>query len=144
MYDISAWNGGAVSLETLSVIVFINTNFWANSASAASLVAGVSTTGTRTHSLTSYGNGGALAVTTAQSLWLVNVSLFDNTADSLGGALFLRSSKLSHIVNCTYDKFGNLFLFACKNRLFKMFHILVCLKCGGQPSCTWWWRTLLL
>ena len=92
-----------MSLELRSASVFVNTNFLENSASATYAVVGESATGSRTNSLTSYGNGGALAVTTAQSLWLVNVSLFRNNADSLGGALFLRSTKLSHIVNCTYD-----------------------------------------
>ena len=92
-----------MSLETRCVSVFLNTIFWDNTASAASSVVGVGTTGSRSKSLTSYGNGGALSVTTAQSLWLVNVSLLHNSADSLGGALFLSSSKLGHIVNCTYE-----------------------------------------
>ena len=95
-----------MSLELRSSGVFVNTNFWGNSASAASLMEVVDALGIRTQSLSSYGNGGSMAVTTAQSLWLVNVSLSHNYADSLGGALFLLNSKLSHIVNCTYDHIG--------------------------------------
>ena len=95
-----------MSLVTLSVIVFINTNFWGNAASAASIIAGVDSFGIRTQSLASYGNGGALAVTMAQSFRLVNVSLLHNSADSLGGALSIVSSKLSRVINCTYDHSG--------------------------------------
>ena len=95
-----------MSFETRSVGVFVNTHFWDNIASAASLVVGLRIPGSRKKSLTSYGNGGALSITTAQSLWMVNVSLLHNIADSLGGALFIGSSKLSHIVNCTYAQNG--------------------------------------
>lgn len=96
-----AWNGGAVSLETLSVGVFSNTTFDENLAVAV-LADTVSSDliSTRSKSTTTNGNGGALFVMNSKSLLLMNSVLRNNRADSLGGALFIEIIAKYQISDC--------------------------------------------